>query len=369
MVFHVAKSRFSSEVEHISFPADAVKVRYDMIGLEEFGGWAPAHIIGGEGAADILTGYIKRDELFSEDGIQKLNSLAELVDAMDMEAQNIFAGALRLENTDNLDDVLRVADSLDNYEMFPSIKMDEELGHFLVDTGPITGKFVFAEDIKPYLDYAKIGAEQRKLLGGAHTEQGFVKHREAVQTQKEADRPAFALTLASPAGAVRLDLPAPEDELERAKAALRLDDLSGAVIREVEIGYPWGHLLSTDSVTLEDANTLAQCVRAMTSQELRVFGAVLEVEGPSSFHEAGTIAMDIDDYELVSVSEREYGMEALRYAGAGDELLDILDGFTDFDALGRCEMETDGVRETSFGSVRRLSTPWPQQAEQGQTMY
>ena len=31
-------------------------------------------------------------------------------------------------------------------------------------------------------------------------------------------------------------------------------------------------------------------------------------------------------------SEREYGMEALRYAGAGDELLDILDGFTDFDA-------------------------------------
>ena len=137
----------------------------------------------------------------------------------------------------------------------------------------------------------------------------------------------------------------------------------------MEIGCPWGHLLSTDSINLEDANTLAQCVRAMTSQELRVFGAVLEVGGPSSFHEAGTIAMDIDDYELVTDSEREYGMEALRYAGAGDELLDILDGFTDFDALGRCEMETDGVRETSFGRVRRLSTPWPQQAEQGQTMY
>ena len=137
----------------------------------------------------------------------------------------------------------------------------------------------------------------------------------------------------------------------------------------MEIDYPWAHLLPTDAITLEDANTLAECVRAMTGQELRVFGAVLEVEEPRSFHEAGTIAMDIDDYELVSVSEREYGMEALRYAGAGDELLDILDGFTDFDALGRCEMETDGVRETSFGSVRRLSTPWPQQAEQGQTMY
>ena len=138
----------------------------------------------------------------------------------------------------------------------------------------------------------------------------------------------------------------------------------------MEIGCPWGHLLSTDSVSLEDANTLAQCVRAMSKRELKVFGAVLEVEEPSTFHAAGTIAMDINDYELVTDSEREYGMEALRYAGAGDELLDILDGFTDFDALGRCEMETDGVRETSFGRVRRFSAPWPgQEPELGQTMY
>ena len=79
--------------------------------------------------------------------------------------------------------------------------------------------------------------------------------------------------------------------------------------------------------------------------------------------------MDRDDYELVSGIEREYGIEALRYAGAGDEILDMLDGFTDFDALGRFEMEQDGVRETSYGSVKRLSAPFPQQAEQGQTMY
>lgn len=137
----------------------------------------------------------------------------------------------------------------------------------------------------------------------------------------------------------------------------------------MEIDYPWAHLLPTDAVTLEDANTLAECVRAMTGQELRVFGAVLEVEEPRSFHEAGTIAMDIDDYELVSGSEREYGMEALRYAGAGDELLEILDGFTDFDTLGRLEMEQDGVRETSYGPVKRLSAPWPdQEPEIGQTM-
>ena len=137
----------------------------------------------------------------------------------------------------------------------------------------------------------------------------------------------------------------------------------------MEIDYPWAHLLPTDAITLEDANTLAECVREMTGEELRVFGAVLEVEEPRSFHEAGTIAMDIYDYELVDRSEREYAITALRYAGAGDEILEVLDGFTDFDALGRAEMESDGVRETSFGSVKRLSAPWlRQEPEMGQTM-
>lgn len=369
MVLHVAKNRFSSEVEHISFPADAEKVRYAVIGLEEFGGWSPAHIIGGEGAANILTGYIKRDELFSKDGVQKLNRLSELVDAMDVEAQNIFAGALRLENTDNLDDVLRIAGSLDHYMLFPNIKTDEELGHYLVDTGPVTGKFVFAEEVKPYLDYAKIGTEQRIRLGGAHTTRGFVTHREEAQTQKVEAKPKFSLTLASPTGTVRLNLPAFEDDLEQAKKALGLDSLDSAVIRDVEIGYAWAHLIPMGGITLEDANTLAECVQEMSEQELRVFGAALEVEEPRSFREAGAIAMDRDDYELVSGIEREYGIEALRYAGAGDEILGMLDGFTDFDALGRFEMERDGVRETSYGSVKRLSAPFPQQAEQGQTMY
>lgn len=358
MVLHVAKGSFSDDVAHISFPAEAAKVRNEVIAVEEFGGWAPAYVIGGDGAAKVPASYIERDALFSEAGVQKLNQLAGLVDAMDLDAQKVFAGALMVDHAKCLDDVLRVAGSLASYELFPGIKTDEELGHFLVDTGPITGKFVFAEEAKPYLDYAKIGAEQRKQLGGAHTEQGFVKRREVVQTQKETDRPAFALTLASPAGAVRLDLPAQDDALEQGKRALGLDDLDSVAIRDVEIGYPWAHLLPS-AITLEDANTLAECVRAMSKRELKVFGAALEVEEPRSFYDAGCIAMDLDDYELVDSNEGEYGREVLRRAGADDEVLDILDGFTDFDALGRSEMEADGVRETSFGSVKRLSAPGP----------
>ena len=37
--------------------------------------------------------------------------------------------------------------------------------------------------------------------------------------------------------------------------------------------------------------------------------------------------------------------------------------------VGLAATKQDGVRETSYGSVKRLSAPWPQQTEQGQTMY
>lgn len=48
-------------------------------------------------------------------------------------------------------------------------------------------------------------------------------------------------------------------------------------------------------------------------------------------------------------------------------MLDTIDGYTDFDQLGRAMMVEDGVRRTEFGLVRRLSAPFSTQ-EIGQTM-
>ena len=95
MVLHVAKGSFSDDVEHISFPTEVDKVRNEVIAVEEFGSWAPAYVIGGDGAAKVPASYIERDALFSEAGVQKLNQLAGLVDTMDLEAQKVFAGARR----------------------------------------------------------------------------------------------------------------------------------------------------------------------------------------------------------------------------------------------------------------------------------
>lgn len=362
MILYVSNEYYGEGIP-IPFPATAEEVRKE---LEKLDAGVQPLFIRGDGPVWHFEDRLDPAALYQETGVEKLNRLAGLVDAMDLDAQKVFAGALRAESVNDLDDILDIASNLSRYEFIECVTSNKELGGWLVEHGQ--AGVDFPKEVWPYLDYAGIGAAYYADHGGAYTPNGYVKRREVVQTQKETDRPAFALALASPAGIVRLDLPAQDDALEQAKRALGCD-LGNAAIRDVEIGYPWAHLLPRDAITLEDANVLAECVRGMTREELRVFGAVLEVEEPCSFHEAGTIAMDIYDYELVDSSERGYAITALRYAGAGDEILEILEGFTDFDALGRSEMEADGVRETSFGSVKRLSAPWPQQEpELGQTM-
>ena len=114
---------------------------------------------------------------------------------------------------------------------------------------------------------------------------------------------------------------------------------------------------------------MAHCLRQIkTDGEMTKYCAALEVEKPSTFTEALNVAMDLDDYELVSDNEREYGREALRRLGADDELLDSIEGYTDFDWLGRDMMEEDGVRQTGYGLVRRLSKPFPPEQEVGMQM-
>ena len=313
--------------------------------------------------------YIEHANLENEADIQKLNLLAERIGGMTQVEQRLFSGALELEGSGSLDDTLHIADDLDRYEIFPKITTDEELGHFLVDTALITGKFSFPETVRPYLDYAKIGMEQRDALGGVYTPHGLVKCREEAPMQVEVPR-EMLLTLTTSAQSCPLALPASEEQLERAKRTLGIEDFSQAVIANVEYTAPdLEQLIPTDCITVEDANEMALCLqRIKTDGEMMRYCAALEVEEPGTFSETLDIAMDIDDYELISDNEREYGRESLRRIGADDELLDTIDGYTDFDQLGRAMMEEDGVRQTGFGLVRRLSKPFPPEQEIGQTM-
>ena len=179
------------------------------------------------------------------------------------------------------------------------------------------------------------------------------------------------LTLSSAKGTFSLSFPASDERLEQAKRALDVEDFAQASITAVKFSSPYlDGLLPPDTITVEDANTLALCLQEMEQEdgELLKFCAVLEVEQPDTFVEAVSIAMDRDDYERVPEDMDEYGKQVLCRAGADNEVIDTIDGYMDFAQLGRDFMEEDGVRRTEFGLVRRLSKSFPPAPEIGQSM-
>ena len=95
----------------------------------------------------------------------------------------------------------------------------------------------FPAEVRPYLGYAGIGAAYYADHGGAYTPNGYVKRREVVQTQAVTDRPAFALTLVSPAGTCRLDLPASPEEAGLFYALPHEKDVELSAIGHIRIDF------------------------------------------------------------------------------------------------------------------------------------
>jgi hypothetical protein len=93
----------------------------------------------------------------------------------------------------------------------------------------------------------------------------------------------------------------------------------------------------------------------------------LEAEEPDNFPAALALAQNLDYYERVLDDTEEYGKAVLTHIGADDEIISTIDGYTDFDALGRDMMAEDGVLRTQFGLIRRLSAPF-QDETPGQVM-
>jgi len=329
---------------------------------------APVQISGVDGPIPNLLPYIQNADPESESDLQKLNALAEKISGMSRQEQRIFSGVLDAESINGLDDVLRAADSLGRYELIEGVTSDRALGGWLVEHDRLEVKF--PKEVQPYLDYAAIGAEYYANHGGIYTPGGYMKRRDAGLELTE-ETGVLRLILSTGAETFSLDLPVSDERLEQVKAGLGLDDFAQAEILRLEAGpdaAALGYLLPMDCIAVEDANELASCVEQMTEDELKTYFSALLAEAPGTFPEARNIAMDIDDYESVSDNEWEYGREFLRRIGADDELLDTIDGYINFGEFGKAMMEEDGVRQTEFGSVRRLSQPFPEQSEMGQQM-
>lgn len=312
-----------------------------------------------------LGNYIKSTDI-NGDGYGKLKKLAGQLDSMTEREQWIFSGALDAESINGLDDVLRIAGSLEDYELIEEVTSDRELGGWLVENDRLDVHFPPA--VRPYLDYVAIGAEYYSDHGGAYTRGGYVRRRDT-EPELDADRKAvFTAHLQAGGRQCVLNLPASDAGLDAARRQLQVDDFCEMELTELKCTIPYlGGMLPQDCISVVDADKLAHKIEGMEQAdgELMKYLAALCAEEPSTFQDALEIACRIDDYERITEGTHEYGQTALRRIGADDELIDAIDGYMDFERFGEAMMDEDGVRQTEFGLVRRLSEPFPSQ-QQGQ---
>ena len=108
--------------------------------------------------------------IHEHDSLEQLNILGARIEKMSDRDEVIFSGALDMEAVNGLDDVVRIENSLGNYELFPDVKTPKELGVYLVESGDVE----IPESAWPYLDYERVAAEYESNNAGVYTNLGYV---------------------------------------------------------------------------------------------------------------------------------------------------------------------------------------------------
>jgi len=313
--------------------------------------------------------YIKNTDVSDSENITVLNELSRKISGMDIQQQAIFSGALDAESINGLPDILRVADSLDEYVLIEDISSDRELGGYLIEHGYLE----VPERLQPYMDHVGIGSEYYAEHGGAYTLNGYILRKSSLDPYLEPRRDAvFRVSLQGPLAQepYLLILPAFFERMAQVKQTLGVDHIADAEITKIECTIPYlENLIPFAEADIRRLDELAEVIADMRSAdgELLKFCAVLEVEQPETIPQAYKLACDLDNYERITEGTYEYGQSVLRRHGAEDELLQAMEGYMDFEKLGEDAMIEDGVRETEFGLIRRLSKPFPEQGYE-QTM-
>lgn len=303
----------------------------------------------------------------------KLSELARRTECLSLNKAAIFSGALDAEQVDNLDQALAVADRLDEYMLIGNVSSDSELGAYLVDKGVKP----FPERFKPYINYARVGAEYREKHGGTYSCGSYVQKKSLDLLNKEMPDGVFRVSLKnicfddSQVETAQITLPATFEQMESARQILGVDSFNMAKIVQVETLRPYlGERLPLQADNLpvgqlDELDELAENIKLMDQENGSIlkYLSVLEVEQPATLQEALRFSIELDDYERVPDDPEEYGKRVLERIGADEELISTLDGFTDFEALGSFYMQEDGVRRTDFGLVKRLSTPFAKQED------
>lgn len=182
--------------EWVSFPttAEHLKEVFDRIGIDGKH-YGELHITEYQSSIPGLAGKLTELESLDE-----LNYLGELLKMQFDDDREKFAAAITYgDHTRDLQDIINLAQNLDCYWLYPSVKTEEDYGHYLIEE---LDELELPEEAKNYFMYEEYGRdvpeEYRVTPQPQEKEQADLDAAMAVQAAPETEsRPVFPLILSS----------------------------------------------------------------------------------------------------------------------------------------------------------------------------
>ena len=163
--------------EWVSFPttAEHLKEVFDRIGIDGKH-YGELHITEYQSSIPGLAGKLTELESLDE-----LNYLGELLKMQFDDDREKFAAAITYgDHTRDLQDIINLAQNLDCYWLYPSVKTEEDYGHYLIEE---LDELELPEEAKKYFMYEEYGRDAAINDGGRFTEQGYIYNNRNTFTQ------------------------------------------------------------------------------------------------------------------------------------------------------------------------------------------
>ena len=163
--------------EWVTFPttAEHLKEVFDRIGIDfkENGEW---HFTEYQSAIPGLAARLGENEHPDE-----LNYLAKLLEMQRDGDKELFTAAVTLgDHASSVQELINLAQNLDCYWLYPSVKNEEDYGHYLVEE---LEEPEIPEEARKYFMYEEYGRDAAINDGGLFTEQGYIYNNQNTFTQ------------------------------------------------------------------------------------------------------------------------------------------------------------------------------------------